>query len=132
MSNKVVPALKIATKDLVYSSESDEPFEVFEWKDDEGPLTRERLLRFGGHAPNTPVEKVSLAKFFASLTMEEHWHGDKEKATVKRYQSLLAVINEHLIEPQVFRVGEIEIAVYVVGKAEEGAWVGVKTMAVET
>ena len=132
MSSKAVLALKTATKGLLYFSESDEPFDVFEWKGGKGPLTEKQVLGFSGHEANTPVEKVSLEKFFAGLTKEEHWHGDKEKATVKRYQGLLAVINEHLTEPQVFRVGEVEIVVYVVGKAEEGAWVGVKTTAVET
>jgi hypothetical protein len=132
MSSQAVPALKTATEGLLYSSESDEPFEVFEWKDVKEPFTEEQLLGLGGHEADTPVEKVSLDKFFAGLTKEEHWHGDEEKALAGRYQNLLAVIKEHLTGPKVFRVGEVEVAIYVVGRSGEETWVGVKTTAVET
>lgn len=132
MSIKAVPALTTATNDLVYSSESDEPFHVFEWNESTGKLTEERLLKLGGHESNTPVKMISVDKFFADLTKEEKWHGDEEKATARRYQDLLAVIKKYLADPAVFRVGEVEVAIYVVGKSEEGNWAGVRTTATET
>jgi hypothetical protein len=65
------------------------------------------------------------------LTIED-WYEAAELAQVNRYTELLHAIESHLAEPQVFRVGEVEIAIYIVGKTPDGDLVGLKTHAVET
>jgi hypothetical protein len=70
--------------------------------------------------------------FFADLTKEQDWHGDEEKTAVARYRNLLSVIRDRLSDAKVFRIGEVEVAIYVVGRDRDGGWVGVKTTAVET
>jgi hypothetical protein len=117
---------------LLFTSESDEPFEVFEWKNGTGSLTEERLLEFAGKPKDSPVKSVPLDMFFADLTKEQDWHADDEKTAVEQYRNLLSVLKDRLSDVKVFRVGEVEVAIYVVGQAKDGGWVGVKTTAVET
>jgi hypothetical protein len=132
MPSQVLTALRTATKGLLYTSESDEPFEVFEWKTEEGQLQEERLLELAGETKDIPVKSVPLDEFFADLTKEQDWHGVEEKTAVERYRTLLSVMQNQVSDAKVFRVGEVEVSIYVVGRTEDGGWVGVKTTAVET
>ena len=128
MPDATVTALKKATRDLLYPSESDEPFRVFHWKGSHGPLTSEELLKITKQDPDTPVEEISLDDFFSELTEEQGL--DEEDA--RKFQNLRKVIEEQLTDVRVFRVGEVKIDVYIVGKTKDGDWAGDKTSSVET
>jgi len=132
MSHATVEALKKASKGLLYQSETDAPFEVFTWRGGKNGLSKKKVLELGKHDAGAPVEEESLDDFFGELTKEEDWHGPEEKADAKKYQSLLKAVKEHLSGAKVFKVGEREKAVYIVGKTPEGDWAGLKTKAVET
>jgi hypothetical protein len=92
----------------------------------------EQLLALVGGTMESPVEAVSVDEFFVDLTTSQDWHGDDEKTTVERYRRLLGVIQNQLLGATVFRVGEVKVAIYIVGRTEDGSWAGVKTTAVET
>jgi hypothetical protein len=128
MPDATVTALKKATRDLLYPSESDEPFRVFHWKGRHDPLTSEELLKITKQDPDTPVEEISLDDFFSELTEEQGL--DEEDA--RKFQNLRKVIEEQLTDVRVFRVGEVKIDVSIVGKTKDGDWAGVKTSSVET
>jgi len=113
-------------------SESDEPFEVVSWKGPKGPLAPAELLKLAGHPPDTAVQAMTIEKFFKDLTEEQTWHGEEEKADVKRYQNLLQIIRQHLDDPLVFRVGKVEVTIFILGHTTAREWVGLRTKAVET
>lgn len=128
MIEPVLTALQEATKDLLYMSESDEPFEVVQW---------ENVPHFGTQTllegrKNAPTQVLSLEEFFKDLTKEEKWHGPEEKAEVQRYRKLKETINKHLSDTQVFRIGKTKVDIFIVGKTQEGHRVGIKTKAIET
>jgi hypothetical protein len=131
MSKDAINDLKRATKGLLYTSESDEPFRTFTWKG-EGTLTAEKLLQLAKHEAGEKVEEISLDDFFGDLTEEQDWHGDEEKETVQKYKKLREAIEGRLSDVKVFRVGEPNIDIYIVGKTDTGDWAGVQTKAVET
>jgi len=79
MPSAAVNALKKASKGLLYTSESDEPFAVFTWGKAEGSLTPDKARALAKHDADDPVEEVSLADLFKDLTEEQDWHGKKEK-----------------------------------------------------
>jgi hypothetical protein len=130
MSQPVETVLREAVKDLLYMSESDEPFEVVLWKDGT-VFDSQKLLEHSGRAANSPVEIIALSDFFKDLTKEKDWHGEEEKADVRKFQKLLQLVNENLSNPLVFRVGKTEVDIYIVGKTKNGDWAGVKTKAIE-
>ncbi len=85
-----------------------------------------------GHPETTPVETLDLETFFAPATQPQDWHGDEERAIAHRFQDLVHLLQTHLKAIQVYRLGSIEIPVYIVGQDEAGDWIIVSTTVVET
>src|SRR4051794_29630335 len=123
MTNKATEALRHVSRGLLYQSEKDEPFSVFSGHGEKEP-TPESLRRLGGHAADAPVESVPLEEFFADLCRDEAWFGAEEKAAASAYRHLLAAVKANLAEPKVFRVGEKDVTIYIIGKTDTGEWAG--------
>jgi hypothetical protein len=128
--NDLLNTLKQTSAGLQYTSESDYPFEVFSWHLD--TLTPKKLLAQTGHPKGTAIQLEDFDKFFAQVTQEKDWYGPKEKETVVQYQQLVKLLRSALSDIQVYRVGQIELDIYIVGKTPEGFFVGLSTKVVET
>jgi hypothetical protein len=120
-----------ATEGLLYMSESDYPLQTFRWA---GPpeITPARLREAAGRGPDAPVEACDFDRFFGVAGGEQEWKGPAEVAAAGQYQALVRLMKENLSDLRVYRVGEINIAVFVVGRSRSGDWIGVSTQAVET
>ena len=81
---------------------------------------------------NIGIESIPLTDLFAPVLTLEDWYGAEELAQVDRYTDLLDSIESNLSEVKVFRIGEIEIAIYIVGRTPDRDIVGLKTHVVET
>ena len=66
------------------------------------------------------------------LAEEQDWFGEDEKVDAAKYRSLRDLLHERLTGATVFKVGKVKVAVYIVGRAKEGGWAGLRTTAVET
>lgn len=119
-----------ASKNLLMSSESDYPFEFFQWEG-QADLTTEKLLELAGHPQDTSVEVVELDYLFRNVAQEKEWHDEAEKINVSSFQTLVKTLKENLRDIKVYRVGTINIDVYIVGKAD-GSLAGLSTKLVET
>jgi hypothetical protein len=135
---EIIDLLTTATTDLLWSSESDYSFEIVTWPQGT-ELTPTALF---GKSPaavgvqptvgNRSIETMTVTDLFAPVLTIEDWYEAEELAQVNRYTDLLHAIESNLVDPQVFRVGEVEIAIYIVGKTPAGDLVGLKTHVVET
>lgn len=123
--------LREATRGLFFMSESDYPFEVVRWMGVED-LSPEFLRKVAGQDATAPFEEKTAADFFRVAAGEQEWKGEAELALSKRYQSLVRLLEESLKDIRVYRVGAVNIGVYVVGRSDEGNWLGVSTRVVET
>lgn len=121
---QIVLELKQATEELLLMSESDYPFEIIEWAGTDEVSTAS-LQRLSGQPTDAPVSIQSLDDFFRPTVSET-------RADAKRYQALVRLLKENLTDVQVYRVGEINIPVYIVGKSATGNWLGLSTRVVET
>jgi len=123
--------LQEATRGLLHISESDYPFEVVKW---EGPgeMSPEYLRKVAGVDMSAQVEERTIADFFRVAAGEQEWKGEAELASAKRYQALVRLLEDNLKGVKAYRVGRINIGVYVVGRSGEGNWLGVSTRVVET
>jgi hypothetical protein len=129
----IITELQIAIDGLLFSSESDFPFEIISWSATELPvLTSATLLAHTGHKPATAVSTATLENLFAPLITEQDWHTEDDKTTLARFRQLLEKLQKHLHDIQVYRVGEIELDIYILGKTASGEWLGLSTKAVET
>jgi hypothetical protein len=112
-------------------SESEYPLEPFLW-DDTSELSPQALLEKLHRPADTPVEERPLNAFFEPAIRQEDWYNDDEKAIAQRFQSLLDTLKQVLQDPLVYRVGRVEIDVYITGKTPAGHIVGLKTKVIET
>lgn len=127
----IIDKLKQASQDLLFPSESDYPFEVFLWEG-QAPLTPEKLFKQTGHPQDTLVEVVNLKELFRAATHEQDWYAPEEKETVARFQKLVETTETTLHDIKGYRVGTVEIDVYIVGTANGRDLVGLSTKVVET
>jgi hypothetical protein len=125
MPSTALTALQKASAGLLYPSDSDEPFEAFSWGKANGNLAPAVVQKFAGAGTKGPAQQVTLGDFFKNLTSDDN--DDAEK-----YKALLKVVNEQLAGVKVFRFGDVEAEIYLVGKTKDGEWAGLKTKAVET
>ncbi|MDY6936285.1 MAG: nuclease A inhibitor family protein [Cyanobacteriota bacterium] len=121
--------LRQAIDGLRWHSESDYPFEVFWWEG--GRLTLETLIERTGYQTDT-IEVLQLDRAFDRVTQVDDGHDAEQAEEVRRYQNLMALLQETLDEIVVFRLGKIEIAIYIVGTTVEGNLAGIHTTAIET
>jgi Nuclease A inhibitor-like protein len=126
----IIDRLKQATTDLLWSSESDSPFEIVTWEP--GIELNPSDLFSNIYDTDLAIESMDLADLLAPVIAVEDWYEAEELALVDRYQKLRQSIESNLSEVQVFRVGEVEIDIYIIGKTPAGDIIGLKTLAVET
>jgi hypothetical protein len=50
----------------------------------------------------------------------------------ERYRNIVKVISQNLTECRAYKIGRINMPVYVVGRSKQGAWLGVSTRVVQT
>jgi Nuclease A inhibitor-like protein len=127
---EIIALFKQVTTDLLWSSESDYPFEVVTWE--QGVDLNPAALFSKLAKPNDAIETITLADLFAPVLTIEDWYESDELALVNRYTDLFHAIDSNLSDVKIFRVGEVEIAIYIVGKTPDGDTIGLKTHVVET
>jgi len=133
MTNEIIAKLKQGANDLLMISESEYPFEVFYWTGQtQESLTNQKLLQLTGHPPETLIETVDVDYFFRNCAQAKEWHDEIQKENVQKFQLLVKTIKENLTNIQVYRLGTINIDVYIVGGTPSGDLAGISTKLVET
>ena len=131
--------LEAACEDLWWSSESDYPVKPV-WREEsadaDAPIATAAVRQMFDYASEVDVEVVDIEDFFERATAPKSWHTDEDKAQRDRLQQLKTFLTESLIHLQVYRCGEVEISVYVLGytggSTGDRHIAGVKTILVET
>ena len=119
--------------DLLYPSESDEEIAYFEMQLSTAEnISLANFRMFNGIRPEAIIQEINLEKFFAPLVKIEDWFGENEKKWAEDSMKLKQILLEKLKDIRILKVGEIEIDVYLFGKAEENKWAGLKTKVIET
>ncbi|MDQ3798179.1 MAG: nuclease A inhibitor family protein [Acidobacteriota bacterium] len=123
--------IRKAAQGLYYISETDA--EIFPFVGAKtGAVTAENLLKQTGGKPGTPVEERDFGTFFARLTKIQDWFGEEEKQAAEKFARLKELLERNLKDLKVFKIGRIELDVYVVGLDSENRLAGIRTKAVET
>ena len=116
---------------LIYISETDAPMLAFRGTETDH-LSGETIIRQVGGKAEDAIEEISFDDFFARLTTVKEWFGETERARATKFLELQKLLEEHLSQRKVFRIGKIRLDIYAVGIDKDGCLMGVKTMAVET
>jgi len=125
--------LERAAEGLLYTSESDYPFDYFfRVATVRGALTPETFRAILGEPPGAEIEERSLDDFFARHIERVDPNDPVAQALVPRYRRLRETIRRSVNDVRVFRVGSVVIQCYVVGTNSDGNVVGLETTAIET
>jgi hypothetical protein len=130
-SNETLNALLVAADGLLVMSESDYPFAPFVWHESTAP-TAATLLAALGLDSSVPLETITLERLFASQERISADMGRDEIDRAQRFTALRQEIAARLRDIVVYRVGSIDIAVYIVGKDAQAVVVGLQTRLIET
>lgn len=122
---KLLVEIEKSTAGLTYISETDADVE---------PYYGERVpsIEIDHLTADKRYERIDPKIFFERLTIEKDWFGAREKERAKRFALLQKLLEENLRGITVFRIGDIQIDIYVVGLDADGNLIGIKTKAVET
>ena len=113
---------------LLFPSESDFPLEPFVWES--ATISPRTILTRSQKPLDTPIEAIALEDFFAPVVTDEDWFEDEDRQVAQRFRDLQTAIAT-LENVQVFRLGKIEIDVYIVGAIGPDL-IGLKTTVIET
>jgi len=110
-------------------SETDAPLTYYELSPDKSqewpPSTGGQFLQLIGEDPEAPVEKLGPEKFFRDLRPGNEDREDQVAALQK-------AMTEELKNLEGFRVGEIQIKIFVLGTDDSDKVAGLRTLSVET
>ncbi|MFN9061295.1 MAG: nuclease A inhibitor family protein [Pseudanabaena sp.] len=113
---------------LLFPSESEYPLEPFVWEST--TLSSENILERSLQPSDTTIEAIALEDFFAPVVTDEDWFEDEDRAIAQRYRDMQGLIAT-LENVQVYKVGKVEIDVYIVGAIGPDL-IGLKTQVIET
>jgi hypothetical protein len=120
-----------AINGLFYISETDANFEFF-YGEKVKSLNALTFRISQKISKQDEVEERNFEDFFSKLTIKKDWFGEKEKKIALRFVKLKEILEKNLIDIKIFRVGKINIDIYVIGIDKDNNTLGVKTHAVET
>jgi hypothetical protein len=123
--------LAAAAEGLVYISEGEAPFRPVLVP---GPAaSAQEALRALLKLPDgAAIETRTLERFFAHLTDRADPNDPIAQALVPRYRQLMETLRRLLPDVGVYRVGTAEIACYLIGRADDGSFPGLRTTAYES
>jgi hypothetical protein len=114
---------------LLFMSETDAPLDYYELDPAKSlewpPSTGGQFLQLIGEDPEAHVEKLAPEKFFRDLRPGNEGREDQVAA-------LQRAMTEELRNLEGFRVGEIQINIFVLGTDDSGRVIGLQTLSVET
>jgi len=116
---------------LLYISETDAPIVLFT-SGVVAALDAGTMRRVADAPEDARVEERDFHKFFARLTKAETWHDDVQREQTKKFLELQSILEEHLQDLKVFKIGEIRLSIYIVGLDKNNNVIGVRTESVET
>jgi len=132
-NQSLITELNAATEGLLFQSESDYPISAFCLPSgNRKTLSRDEVAALVNSKSQGAVTEISFDDFFSSATAEQSWQGPAEKANVNRFKNLVHVLKTTLSDIRVFRIGDTEAEIYVIGRTSCGDFGGISTKVIET
>lgn len=131
VADSVLQKLEAAARGLLYISETDAPLTPFFWPTESEKVSPQVIKQNAKLETTSEVSTQELDEFFEPVAIEEEWMNDEEKTEAQRFQNLQKILEENIKGIKIFRFGETNLDVFIVGKTE-GGFAGVRTKVVET
>jgi hypothetical protein len=119
-----------ASEGLLYPSESDYPFQDF-YNSQTYSLPSPQQFASLIEQQGQQVTQVNFDEFFNQLIRNQRSSGT-DAATLRRYQFLRQAFKTRFTSLSVYRVGQIQVQVYIIGVNSSCGMAGLKTISIET
>jgi hypothetical protein len=129
---QILGEIEKAARGLFVMSEADYPVEPFRLGGVQEAPDPATLRRVAGAPEQAQVETRPAENFFRPGAFIEESQGTFKPAPASRVHELSRALLGNLSDVKVYRVGDINIPVYVLGRSASGRWLGVSTRVVET
>lgn len=120
--------LESAASGLLMMSESDYPFTYFSSSAD--TINDDLALQLAGKPAGTTIEVITLDYLFRNMANAESGSVSPEEAA--RFQNLAGTLQQELTDLTVYRVGDVQVDVFITGKTPQGDIAGMHTKLIET
>jgi len=128
MATTLQNKLENAANGLLMMSESDYPFEYVNTS--EHQLSDALALRLAGLPEGAPVSQTTIEHLLRNMINTAS--GSVNEATAQRFQQLMATLKQELTNVTVYRVGDVQVHVLILGLAANGTVGGMRTLLIET
>ncbi|MEP7111247.1 MAG: nuclease A inhibitor family protein [Ferruginibacter sp.] len=126
---EIVSKLKKLTEELYYPSESDYLIEISTISAKEN--LKDELYKISGKPADSLTEEILFEDFFDRFNPQD-WMDDEQKKNGRRFLKLKKYLEMVLDDPLIFRIGEIEIDIFITGKTADNNFIILKTTSIET
>jgi hypothetical protein len=123
-------AIERACRQLVYVSEIDSEIEPFRGPKVSGTDPEE--FRQAADIDGAEIEQGDLPEFTERLTQTRDWHSIRDAQNAKGFEKLFRVLKKELTNIRLYRVGQTNVQIYIVGTDKKGRMRGIRMSAVET
>ncbi|MVN22969.1 nuclease A inhibitor family protein [Mucilaginibacter arboris] len=120
--------LERAANGLVMMSESEYPFDYI--SSEETALSPALALKLTGKPEGTLITTTTLDYLLRNLT--DPSSGSVSSAEAEQYQQMAAALKDSLKELTVYRVGDVQVDVLILGLTAGGKVAGMRTKLIET
>ena len=140
----MIGKLEELTNGLLWLSESDYPWRIVTWEsqlDEENSeeaiakldaQIRNQLAEINPDQDPNQIESQELDDCFQEAITSKDWYAEEELAECQRYQDLVNFLENFLSGVRVYRLGEVEVKIYVLGQTPSNNILGIETISVET
>ena len=125
-------AFATATERMLFTSETDAPFTWFARDAVRTIPTDAAMLRLLALPAATPVARITLDQLLRNAVVADEGAGLADAHRAARFRQLVQTLRAELTDVTVFRVGTVQIRVFIVGRTRCGTLAGLETLAVET
>ncbi|HWJ25557.1 MAG TPA: nuclease A inhibitor family protein [Flavisolibacter sp.] len=128
--NPDLQQIKKAVRGLKYMSESFYPFKVIQLPTNQDSI-EQKLQKLAG-SNSQPVLEITFAFFFQYLTQIDDNQDEEERKTALRFRQLRDVLLQKLKNIKVYKLGQVEVSVFIIGELSDGTLGGLRTTSIET
>ena len=123
--------IKEASEGLLYRSESDYPFELIHTKALSVALEQE-LISSSNKGTDTKVETVTLEHFFRNMVTVYPDASAEQEMMALKFKNLQDVLLYELRDVSVYKIGNVQVDVFIIGQLPDGSYGGLRTKVIET
>jgi hypothetical protein len=120
--------LQIAANGLLMMSESDYPFAYF--VTDAKAIDEKLALHLADKPEGTTIEEITLDHLLRNMTDASIGSVTEEEAV--KFRGLADALKAELAGLKVYRVGDVQVDVFIIGTTADGAIAGMRTKLIET